>query len=121
MANTINLNSVMKFSDLAGGDQLTWALSVRRQEIVACMTPEGPSDDFVCTVWLDNFFTGSRYVLKTAIFGKIVSQDYDDGEGYCETVTYYKNAHTVASDLIEKMKAKGVINLDNWKAMQQED
>ena len=111
----INLNAIMKFSELAGGDQKAWHLSVERQEIVECMTPEGKSDDFVCTIWLNNFFTGSQYVFKTAIFGKILSEDYDDGEGYCETITYYKNAFNVASDLVAKMEAKGKIDLTYWK------
>lgn len=120
--NTINLNAIIKFSELEGGNDLMWNLSVQRGEIVECMTPDGPSDDFVCTIWLNNFYTGSQYVFKTPIYGRTKSEDYEDKEsGYCETVTYYQNAFNRASDLVEAMKAKGTLDLTHWMTPKQED
>lgn len=113
---TINVNAVMKHSDLAGGNDPIWGLRVEREDLIACMTPEGPSDDFSCSIRLTNWYTGEEFVLDRLIIGKIHHEDYEDEEsGYCESVSYYKNSFNTASDLVEKMKAKGVINLDYWK------
>lgn len=110
----INLNATIKCKDHDGYkaqsvNETQWMLTKEQFELVYCMTPEGQSDDFSWKIRLVNFFTGEEYVLKTVIVGKIVSETYID-----EDVTYYKNGRQVADDLIEKMKAKGVIDLDNW-------
>lgn len=116
----INLNATVKCKDHDGYKaqvvhEAQWMLTKEQFELVYCMTPEGPSDDFSWKIRLTNFFTGEEYVLKTIIVGKIVSETYEDEEdGYSEDVTYYKNGHQVADDLIEKMKAKGVIDLTHW-------
>ncbi|QEM42425.1 hypothetical protein CPTPhageEI1_220 [Klebsiella phage EI] len=52
--------------------------------------------------------------MKTIVVGKIISVTYEDEDGYSEDVTYYKNGRQVADDLIEKMKAKGLIDLTHW-------
>lgn len=110
---TINVNATVK---TPGDVDHVWGLVVEREDLIACMTPEGPSDDFSCSIHLHNWYTGEHYVLNSLIIGKIHCQDFEDkATGYCDTVTYYKNSFNTASDLIEKMKAKGVINLTHWK------
>lgn len=118
--STLNINSTIKTKDHDGYklqtvEEKMWVLSKVQHEFVECMTPEGPSDDFSWKIVLENFFTGSVYELNSEIVGKIISEDYEDKEsGYCETVTYYKNGRSVADDLIEKIKAKGVVDLNRW-------
>lgn len=116
----INLNSYIKCKDHDGYKaieikEFQWMLYKEQFEFVSCMTPEGPSDDFSWKIVLANFFTGDTYELKTIITGKIRSETYVDEEtGYSEDVTWYQNGRITADNLIEKMKAKGVLNLDNW-------
>lgn len=115
----INLNATVKTADDVDH---VWGLRVEREDLIACMTPDGPSDDFSCSIHLTNWYTGQVYVLNSLIIGKIISEDFEDEEtGYCETVTYYKNSFSTASDLVEKMKAKGVINLDHWVHVKEEN
>lgn len=114
----INLNAFVKGKDHDGykaieTKETMWMLSAEQFEFVGCMTPEGPSDDFSWKIRLTNWFTGEEYVLKTVIFGKIRMETYDDGD-YSEDHVWYQNGRITAEDLIEKMKAKGVVNLDHW-------
>lgn len=116
----INLNSYIKCKDHDGYKaieikEFQWMVYKEQFEIVSCMTPEGPSNDFSWKIVLANFFTGDTYELKTIITGKIRSETYVDEEtGYSEDVTWYQNGRITADNPIEKMKAKGVLNLDNW-------
>lgn len=117
--NTINLNAFIKTKDHDGYNaieckELQWGLSKEQYEFVGCMTPEGPSDDFSWKIILTNWFTSSVYELNTLILGKIRSETYEDEDGYSEDVTFYQNGRITADNLIEAMKAKGVINLDHW-------
>lgn len=117
--NTINLNAFVKTKDHDGYKaieckELQWSLSKQQYEFVGCMTPEGPSDDFSWKIILTNWFTSSVYELNTLILGKIRSETYEDEDGYSEDVTFYQNGRITADNLIEAMKAKGVINLDHW-------
>ncbi|WJZ28108.1 hypothetical protein NCTGTJJY_CDS0229 [Serratia phage 92A1] len=114
----INLNATVKCKDHDGYKaqavhESQWSLSAEQFELVYCNTPEGQSDDFSWKIVLNNWFTGQEFVLNTIIFGKIVCETYED-EDYSEDVAYYKNGRQVAMDLIEKMKAKGVLDLSNW-------
>lgn len=116
----INLNATVKCKDHDGYKAQTvhesqWMLSKLQYEFVNCMTPDGPSDDFSWKIILTNFFTGEVYELNTLIVGKIRSETYEDEEsGYSEDVTWYENGRIRADSLIEKMKAVGKLNLDNW-------
>lgn len=117
----INLNATVKCKDHDGYKsqvvhEAQWMLSKEQFELVYCMTPEGQSDDFSWKLRLINFFTGEEYILKTVIVGKIVAETYTEEDGYSEDVIYYKNGRSVADDLIEKIKARGVIDLNNWVA-----
>ncbi|WCZ66345.1 hypothetical protein [Yersinia phage MHG19] len=117
--NTINLKAFINTKDHDGYKaqtvkELMWVLSIEQHELVGCNTPEGPSDDFSWKIRLTNWFTGSSYILNTVIVGKIRSETYEDESGYSEDVVWYQNGRTTAENLIEKMKAKGVVNLDNW-------
>lgn len=118
--NTINLNATIKTKDHDGYKAQTvhekmWILSKVQGDIVPCMTPDGPSDDFFWHITLTNWFTGYVYVLNTPVVGRIRSETYTDEEdGYSEDVTWYENGRQVADDLIEKMKAKGVVDLTHW-------
>lgn len=117
--NTINLNAFIKTKDHDGYKaieckELQWGLSKEQYEFVDCMTPEGPSDDFSWKIVLTNWFTGSVYELNTLILGKIRCETYEDEDGYSEDVRFYQNGRITADNLIEAMKAKGVINLDHW-------
>lgn len=106
--NTININAVMKHK---GDKDPIWSVKAERGEIVECMTPEGRSTDFVCTVHLRNWYTGSHYILNTPIFGKTESFD-DEDFGLVEC---YVNAITRTESLVSRIQEKGVVNLDNWK------
>lgn len=115
----ININEVFMKTD-AGGTKYksqVWDLRLQEENIVACMTPEGPSDDFSFSVWLTNLQTKNSYVLKTIIMGKMVSKDYwiNEKEGLLETVQFYKRGRCVGEDLIERIKEKGVVDLNRWK------
>ena len=115
----INLNAIVKCKDHDGYRAQTvhesqWMLSKEQFEFVNCMTPEGLSDDFSWKIVLTNFFTGEVYELKTLVLGKIRSETYEDEDGYSEDVTWYQNGRITADNLIEAMKARGIINLDNW-------
>mgnify|MGYP000408215848 FL=1 len=116
----INLNSYIKCKDHDGYKaieikEFQWMLYKEQFEFVGCMTPEGPSDDFSWKIVLANFFTGDTYELKTIITGKIRSETYVDEEtGYSEDVVWYENARNRAESLIEKIKAKGVIDSAKW-------
>lgn len=116
----INLNATVKCKDHDGYKaqvvhEAQWMITKEQFELVYCMTPEGPSDDFSWKIRLTNFFTGEEYVLKTIIVGKIVSETYEDEEdGYSEDVTWYENGRNRADALIEQMKKVGKLNMDNW-------
>lgn len=116
----INLNATVKCKDHDGYKAQTvkepmWHLSMWQGDVVHCMTPEGPSDDFCWHIILTNWFTGEEYVLKTTVHGHIRSETYEDEEtGYSEDHVWYENGRTRAENLIEAMKAKGEIDLENW-------
>lgn len=118
--NTINLNATIKTKDHDGYKAQTvhekmWILSKVQGDIVPCMTPDGPSDDFCWNITLTNWFTGSVYVLNTPVVGRIRSETYEDEEtGYSEDVTWYENGRNRADALIEQMKKVGKLNMDNW-------
>lgn len=115
---TINLNATIKGKDHDGykaivTHDLMWNLSIEQFELVECMTPEGPSDDFSWKIRLTNWFTGSEYILNTVIVGRIRCKTYED-EDCSEDVVWYENGRTRAEDLIDKMKDKGIVDLSNW-------
>lgn len=83
-----------------------YALAVERGDIVACMTPEGLSDDFCCTIILEGIDSPVRYRLKHVFHGKIVNAEDD---------SYYMNAFSVATAFMKKIKAKGYVDLYHWK------
>lgn len=111
---TINLKATVKCRDHDGYkaqtvNELQWMVSKTQGDVVHCMTPDGPSDDFCWHITVENFFTGEIYKLNSTVYGHIRSETYED-----EDVTWYENARTRADNLIEKIKAKGVIDLANW-------
>lgn len=110
----INLNATVKCRDHDGYkaqvvNELQWMVSKRQGDVVPCMTPEGPSDDFCWHIMIENFFTGEVYELNTVIHGHIREESYED-----EDMVWYENGRTRADSLIEKIKAKGVIDTANW-------
>lgn len=116
--NTINLNATIKTKDHDGYkaitvNELQWMVSKTQGDAVHCMTPDGPSDDFSWYITIENFFSGEIYRLNTPVFGRIRSETYED-EDCSEDVTWYENGRFRADELIEKIKAKGVIDTANW-------
>ncbi|ARW57635.1 hypothetical protein [Kosakonia phage Kc304] len=116
---TINLKATVKCHDHDGYkaqtvNELQWMVSKFQSDVVHCMTPEGPSDDFSYYITVENFFTGEIYKLNSTVYGHIRSETYEDEDDYSEDVTWYENARTRADNLIEKIKAKGIIDLANW-------
>lgn len=114
----LKLNAFIETKDHDGFKVVTektlmWHLTAHQGDVVHCMTPDGPSDDFCYHILLENWFTGSIYRLNTVIYGHIRSETYED-EDCTEDVTWYENARTRAESLIEKIKAKGEVDLDNW-------
>lgn len=118
--NTLNLKATVKCHDHDGYkaqtvNELQWMVLKSAGDIVHCMTPDGPSDDFCYHITIENFFTGEIYRLNTTVYGHIRSETYEDKEtGYSEDVVWYENARIRADSLIEKIKAKGIIDLANW-------
>lgn len=103
----INLNSTIRCQDFGGMiKEKQWCVSKRKGDIVAVNTPEGPSDDFAWEIVLFNFFTQAEYVLKTKIVGKIVHTEDD---------SYYVNGRACADRMIERIKAVGKVDLNNWE------
>ncbi|BAQ22876.1 hypothetical protein AU156_gp225 [Edwardsiella phage PEi20] len=114
----INLNATVKCKDHDGYkaqtvNELQWMVSKYQGDVVHCMTPDGPSDDFAWHITVENFFTGEIYALKTTIHGHIRSETYED-EDCSEDVVWYENGRTRADNLIEKIKKAGKIDLTNW-------
>lgn len=114
----INLKATVKCKDHDGYkaqtvNELQWMVSKTQGDVVHCMTPDGPSDDFCWHITVENFFTGEIYALNTVVYGHIRSETYDEDDMQGDYV-WYENGRTRADILIEKIKAKGVINLANW-------
>ncbi|ADM80093.1 hypothetical protein phiAS5_ORF0250 [Aeromonas phage phiAS5] len=99
----ININETIKTND--GMTIKLWDLRVERGDIVACMTPEGPSDDFECSIMLFSGFMADEFRLNHRFVGKIVHAEDD---------SYYMNAHSVATVFMEKILAKGEIDINHW-------
>lgn len=114
----INLNATIKSKDHDGYKAITvrdsmWNLVAVQGDVVECMTPDGRSDDFCYHVQLMNFYTDSVYQLNQVIYGRIRSETYTDGE-YSEDHVWYENARIRCEVLIEKMKARGTVDLTFW-------
>ena len=112
--NIINLKSGIDCKDHDGYKAITtkelmWSLSMQQHELVYCNTPDGPSDDFSWKIILTNWFTGSVYELNSIIVGQIRHESFEDGD-----YTWYENGRIRTEALIEKMKAKGKIDLTHW-------
>lgn len=89
-----------------------WDLGVMRGDIVPVMTPEGMSDDFVCYIQLSRSID-ECFQLKHEFRGKIVetaSDDYEFDDGI-----YYINAYNVAVEFMEKIRARGAVNMAHWE------
>lgn len=118
--NIINLNATIKCRDHDGYksqvvNELQWMVRSVQGDVVYCTTPDGPSDDFCYYIEIENFFTGEIYRLNSTVYGCIRSKTYEDEEtGYSEDVVWYENARNRAETLIEKIKAKGVIDSVKW-------
>lgn len=90
-----------------------WMLKAEQGDFIECMTPEGPSDDNEYYIILTNWFTGSVYKLKTPIRGRIREESYEEGDH-----VWYENSRTRAESLVEKMKAKGEVDLNLWEKVE---
>lgn len=118
MNGKINLNATIETKDHDGykaikSHDLMWSLSMEQYELVYCQTPEGQSDDFSWKIRLNNWFTGSSYILNQTVYGKIRCETFEE-DGYSEDHVWYQNGRTTAENLINKMKAKGEIDLQYW-------
>lgn len=112
----INLAATVETKDFGGKVKETmWNLSVFKGDIVEVMTTEGRSDDYKCEIHLHNWFTGTTYALNHAFIGKIEFFEMIDEETGQDFSEYgYVRSETLAERLIEKMKAKGKIDLSHW-------
>lgn len=115
----INLNAVIKSKDHDGYKLIVvedkiWNLVAVQGDVVECMTPEGPSDDFCYHVQLVNFFTQEVYQLVYTVYGRIRSETYED-EDYSKDHVWYENARIRCESLIEQMKVKGEVDTTFWK------
>ncbi|ANM46543.1 hypothetical protein BI036_gp180 [Morganella phage vB_MmoM_MP1] len=116
---TINLNTTIKTYDHDGFKRIEiqekiWYVSKEEFELVGCMTPEGPSDDFSWKIILTNWCTGSVYELKQIIVGRQESYEYEDEDFYDSGIVYV-TGRSCADRLIEKIIKVGKVNLENWK------
>lgn len=108
----INLNATINTRDFgAAAKESIWSLSVFKGDLIDVHTVDGLSDDYKCTIHLTNWFTGSVYSLDTLLIGRVETWT-DEATGQDWDV--YVSSENRADRLIEKIKAKGVVNLDNW-------
>lgn len=112
----INLAATVETKDFGGKvNETMWNLSVFKGDIVEVNTTEGLSDDYKCEIHLHNWFTGTTYALNHAFIGKIEFFEMIDEETGQDFSEYgYVRSETLAERLIEKMKAKGKIDLSHW-------
>jgi hypothetical protein len=112
----INLNSTIKTKDFDGViNETIWSLSVFKGDLIDVMTTEGRSDDYKCEIHLNNFFTGRTYALNHAFIGKIEYFEMIDEETGQDFSEYgYVRSETLAERVIEKIKAKGQVDLSLW-------
>lgn len=107
----IKLDSSIKTRDFGKAvNETMWHLSVFKGDLIDVVTIDGVSDDYKCEIHLHNFFTNRTYALDRVFIGKIESL-YDDECGYHD---FYVRSETLADRLLDKMKAKGVIDLSYW-------
>lgn len=112
----INLAATVETKDFGGKvKDIMWNLSVFKGDLIDVMTTEGPSDDYKCEIHLRNWFTGKTYALNRAFIGRIEYFEMIDEETGQDWGDYgYVRSETLAERLVEKMKAKGNIDLTYW-------
>lgn len=103
MATIIDLNSSIATRDFDGkSSERMWFLTVEFSDnLVEVVTEDGLGADHVCTIKLENFFTGSSYRLN-AEFSTVI---HDTG-----TVRAERRARM----FIEKIQSRGTVDLSNW-------
>lgn len=107
----ITLNASVKTRDFGKSvNEAVWMLSVFKGDLIDVVTIDGVSDDYKCEIHLHNWFTNRTYALNNVFIGKIESL-FDEECGYHD---FYVRSETLADRLIEKMKAKGQIDLTYW-------
>lgn len=112
----INLNATIKSRDFGETvNEKMWSLSVFKGDIIDVVTMDGASDDYKCEIHLHNWFTGKTYALNHVFIGKIEyceMIDEETGQDFSENV--YVRSETLADRLVDKIKAKGKIDLSYW-------
>lgn len=91
-------------------DETMWHLSVFKGDLIDVVTVDGLSDDYKCEIHLHNWFTNRTYALNNVFIGKIESL-FDEDCGYFDV---YVRSEVLADRLIDKIKAKGVVDLSYW-------
>ncbi len=112
----INLATTVSTRDFGSKvDETMWYLSVFKGDLIDVITMDGVSDDYKCEIHLHNWITGRTYALDTVFIGKIEYCEMIDektGQDFSENV--YVCSETLAERLIDKIKAKGKIDLTYW-------
>lgn len=101
---TINLNSSINVRDFGGKTtEKAWFLSVEYSDnLVEVITEDGLDADHVCTIKLQNFFTGAAYLLN-AEFNNAIDPEFG-------TIRAGRRAEA----FMNKIQAHGSVNLKNW-------
>lgn len=103
----LNLNTMTNFAD--GINSPMYALEVCRGDLVEVMTEDGPSGDFACTIILIDTMTFDSWELPYTFIGSLVTTEEEDGDW-----TTYVNSASKAEKMIEKIKARGTVDLSKW-------
>lgn len=109
--NTVNLNTTVKMGlmGLASDEPMYELFVARSTDLHEVMTEDGISTDVNACVGL------RRIDGKEWHHGRLFTGGFqtvgDDETGYFDI---YVNAAAQAEDLIEKIKARGVVNLKHW-------
>ena len=106
--NTVNLNTTVKMG-LASDEPMYELFVARSTDLHEVMTEDGISTDVNACVGL------RRIDGKEWHHGRLFTGGFqtvgDDETGYFDI---YVNAAAQAEDLIEKIRARGVVNLKHW-------
>lgn len=112
----INLNATFKARDFGKTfNEKAYSLSVGQGDnLREVMTEDGISTDIMAIVVLTCERSGKQWYHPHYFTGSMV---YIEDEETGQSFDFYKNSRSKAEDFLEKIEAKGVINLSLWEQM----
>jgi hypothetical protein len=105
----VNINTILEFAGHGKESMPLWSLSVAKGDLVAVNMGEaagmGGDTDYICSIILTCEVSFQCYELGTPFIGGLV----DIGDD-----CMYLNSESKAKEFIEKIKLRGVVDLDYW-------